>query len=179
MNKVSTCAEINYSSSDNLRFAQEGVNIGIWILKTTVRKLLLSSLGSCNAALLCLLHVRHLLGYYVSTLRGLSILNVYTFEMECGHLHIRKICYTYNEAHFSQPKSLIFRQITSQLYPICICKFLPRGHILFKLTLAWLESVERVNFIHKIPSCTSVINDFIRSRIMWLKTVMGTVWPLT
>ena len=44
MNEVSKCAEINCSSFDNLHFLLEDVNIEIWVLKATVRKLLLSSL---------------------------------------------------------------------------------------------------------------------------------------
>ena len=44
MNEVSKCAEINFSSFDNLHFPLEGVNTEIWDLKATVRKFLLSSL---------------------------------------------------------------------------------------------------------------------------------------
>ena len=45
-NEVSKCAEINCSSFDNLYFPLEDVNIEIWILKATDRKLLLSSILS-------------------------------------------------------------------------------------------------------------------------------------
>ena len=44
MNEVSKCAEINCSSFENFHFLIQDVNIEIWILKVTVRKLLLSSL---------------------------------------------------------------------------------------------------------------------------------------
>ena len=44
MNGVSKCAEIKFSSFDNLHFPLEIVTIEMWVLKATVRKFLLSSL---------------------------------------------------------------------------------------------------------------------------------------
>ena len=54
MNEVSKCAEINSSSFDNVYFPLEDVNIEIWVLKATVRKLQLSSIvhwvGFCQCS---------------------------------------------------------------------------------------------------------------------------------
>ena len=44
MNEVSKCAAMSGSSFDNRHLALEGISIEVWVLKTTVRKLLLSSL---------------------------------------------------------------------------------------------------------------------------------------
>ena len=42
-NEVSKCTEINCSYLDNLYFSLEDMNFEIWVVKATVRKLLLSS----------------------------------------------------------------------------------------------------------------------------------------
>ena len=44
INEVSICVEINCLFFDNLHFPLADMNIEIWILKATVRKLLLSSI---------------------------------------------------------------------------------------------------------------------------------------
>ena len=73
MNEVSKCAEINRSFFDNLYFPLEDINIEIWVLEATVRKLLLRSILNLNTKMLRIAVVDkiHCANFFTFTIRNI------------------------------------------------------------------------------------------------------------